>query len=237
MREKETLYTLLNKFDINLDKKQVDKLIYYMNAVLLENSKLNLTAITDKDEFILKHIIDSIVMINSKHITTGTSMIDIGTGAGFPGIPLKIVYPEINLVLVDSVEKKLKFISKTIDSMGIEAKLVHERAEKLGQDPNYREKHDIVISRAVAQLQVLGELCLPLVKIDGIMITSKGPKYHEEINIAHEAIEKLGGDADNLVIKNIDLCEIERYIINVRKISPTPKKYPRKPGVPNKNPL
>ncbi|MFZ7133499.1 MAG: 16S rRNA (guanine(527)-N(7))-methyltransferase RsmG, partial [Eubacteriales bacterium] len=236
MSEMNLLNTELKKVNIHLNDAQKNQLITYMYAVLRENTQMNLTAITNKNEFIIKHIIDSLVMLDAKYIFDGIQVIDIGTGAGFPGIPLKILYPNIHLTLLDSVEKKLKFISRGIDALGINVHMIHERAENLGKEKDHREKYDIVVSKAVANIQVLSELCLPLVKVGGIMVTSKGPKYHEEMMSANKAIITLGGDLDQIDLRKIDFGGIERYIIIINKKNFTPIRYPRKPGIPNKNP-
>lgn len=227
----------LEKYKLQYTEEQIKLLVNYMDAVLEMNKSINLTSITQEEEFINKHILDSLIMVKDKEIFHGIKLLDLGTGAGFPGVPLKIIYPQIELTLLDSVEKKLTFISRTISEMNIMAYIIHNRAEILGQDLEHRGKYDIVTSRAVANIQTLTELSLPLVKIGGTMIASKGPKYVDEISMSKNAITILGGDVDNISINQIDLEGMERYIISIKKIKSTPMKYPRKPNLPNKKPL
>jgi 16S rRNA (guanine527-N7)-methyltransferase len=196
-----------------------------------------LTSITEPEDFILKHIVDSLIMLSKDYVKEGIKVLDLGTGGGFPGIPLKILYPEIQITLVDSVGKKLKFIDDAARNLGIKVELVHERAEILGKNKKYREKYDIVISRAVANMQTLSELCLPLVKVDGLMIASKGPKYNEELDAAKNAMKILGGQVKSIEDCTIPIAELERHVIIIEKTNATPAAYPRKPGMPNKNPL
>ena len=208
-----------------------------MEILLEANKHINLTSITEPEDFILKHIVDSLIMLSKDYVKEGIKVLDLGTGGGFPGIPLKILYPEIQITLVDSVGKKLKFIDDAARNLGIKVELVHERAEILGKNKKYREKYDIVISRAVANMQTLSELCLPLVKVDGLMIASKGPKYNEELDAAKNAMKILGGQVKSIEDCTIPIAELERHVIIIEKTNATPAAYPRKPGMPNKNPL
>lgn len=237
MGEKNVLISTLNQLNIQIKDEQADALLSFMDILLEANKHINLTSITEPEDFILKHIVDSLIMLSRDYVKEGIKVLDLGTGGGFPGIPLKILYPEIQITLVDSVGKKLKFIDDAARNLGIKVELVHERAENLGKNKKYREKYDIVISRAVANMQTLSELCLPLVKVDGLMIASKGPKYNEELDAAKNAMKILGGQVKSIEDCTIPIAELERHVIIIEKTNATPAAYPRKPGMPNKNPL
>ena len=237
MGEKKLLVSTLNQLNIPIEDEQADALLSFMEILLEANKHINLTSITEPEDFILKHIVDSLIMLSKDYVKEGIKVLDLGTGGGFPGIPLKILYPEIQITLVDSVGKKLKFIDDAARNLGIKVELVHERAEILGKNKKYREKYDIVISRAVANMQTLSELCLPLVKVDGLMIASKGPKYNEELDAAKNAMKILGGQVKSIEDCTIPIAELERHVIIIEKTNATPAAYPRKPGMPNKNPL
>lgn len=237
MGEKNVLISTLNQLNIQIKDEQADALLSFMDILLEANKHINLTSITEPEDFILKHIVDSLIMLSKDYVKEGIKVLDLGTGGGFPGIPLKILYPEIQITLVDSVGKKLKFIDDAARNLGIKVELVHERAENLGKNKKYREKYDIVISRAVANMQTLSELCLPLVKVDGLMIASKGPKYNEELDTAKNAMKILGGQVKSIEDCTIPIAELERHVIIIEKTNATPAAYPRKPGMPNKNPL
>ncbi|WP_303863655.1 16S rRNA (guanine(527)-N(7))-methyltransferase RsmG [Alkalibaculum bacchi] len=237
MEEKKLLVSTLNQLNIPIEDEQADALLSFMEILLEANKHINLTSITEPEDFILKHIVDSLIMLSKDYVKEGIKVLDLGTGGGFPGIPLKILYPEIQITLVDSVGKKLKFIDDAARNLGIKVELVHERAEILGKNKKYREKYDIVISRAVANMQTLSELCLPLVKVDGLMIASKGPKYNEELDAAKNAMKILGGQVKSIEDCTIPIAELERHVIIIEKTNATPAAYPRKPGMPNKNPL
>lgn len=237
MEEKKLLVDCLNELNIEVEEIKIDKLIEFMEYLLEANKYINLTSITDKRDFVLKHIVDSLIMLDHDSVFDHIKVLDVGTGGGFPGIPLKILYPHIDITLMDSVGKKLKFIEQAAEKLKLQVNLVHERAENFGRNIKSREKYDIVISRAVANMQTLGELCLPLVKVGGIMIASKGPKCQEEIDLAKHAIEILGGKVISVSNIIIPIAQLERNIVKIKKIYLTPKEYPRKPGIPSKNPL
>lgn len=237
MEGKKLLTTCLGELNIEIEDVQIEQLLEFMEYLLETNKNINLTSITDRKDFILKHIVDSLVMLGKSDVFHSIEILDVGTGGGFPGIPLKILFPQIEISLMDSVEKKLKFIDKAVERLGIHINLIHDRAENLGRNINNREKYDIVISRAVANMQTLSEYCLPLVRIGGIMLASKGPKAQEEIALAQQAIKILGGKVQSVNHLTIPIALLERNIITIKKVHPTPKKYPRKPGIPNKNPL
>ena len=239
MEEEKFINILIKKAEkIGVDISIVKaKMFYsYMKIMLEWNEKINLTAITEENEIILKHFIDSISI--NEHIKNSNKIIDVGTGAGFPGIPLKIINDDIDFILMDSLNKRIKFLEEVKEKLELKKiELVHARAEELGKDIKYRAKADVAVSRAVSNLRVLVEYMLPLVKKDGICICMKGPKLLEEIEDAKNAIGKLGGKIEK--IENIMLPgnEIERNIVIIRKIEETPNKYPRKPGIPMKQPL
>lgn len=231
---KKLLLEELKKIGIDVKKKQLDLFYNYMRLLIEWNKKINLTAIKDEREIIIKHFVDSITV--SKYISEENVVMDMGTGAGFPGIPLKIVNKNAYFILVDSLNKRINFLNEVKNNLQLEKiNLIHSRAEDLAKKKEYREQIDIVVSRAVANMRVLVEYMLPFVKEGGLCICMKGPNAKEEINEAKKAIDILGGKLEK--IENIKLEENERNIILIRKIKPTPNKYPRKAGIPIKQPI
>lgn len=224
------------KKEENLTEKQVEMFNRYMEILLQWNQKINLTAITDRNEINIKHFVDSLTI--SKYIDKKAKVIDIGTGAGFPGIPLKIADENLNVTLVDSLAKRVSFLNEVINELNLkEINAIHSRAEDLAHDANYRESYDVAVSRAVAKLSTLLEYMLPFVKVGGICICMKGPKISEELENSQVAIKKLGGELekiDNFFLSN---TEYERNIIIIKKKYNTPKMYPRNAGIPGKCPL
>ena len=233
---KEKLNLYLKEINIKLDEKQIKQFYDYMNLLLEWNEKINLTAITEKNEIILKHFVDSLTI--SKHIKQGAYMIDVGTGAGFPGIPIKIARKDVEVVLMDSLNKRINFLNDVIEKLGLKKiETIHSRAEELGRNKNYREKFDVVTSRAVANLNTLSEYMLPFVKKGGVAICMKGSEVQEELEKAKKAISILGGtvgEVESFVLPNSD---ISRNVVMVKKVENTPAKYPRKAGTPAKEPL
>ena len=224
------------KIKVTLQEDQIKQLWEYMQLLLNWNSKINLTAITEPREIILKHFIDSFTI--SKYIAQKTSLIDVGTGAGFPGIPGKIIRPDIDIVLVDSLQKRINFLCETIEKLELgNIKAIHARIEEIGKDKKYREKFDYVTSRAVANLSVLAEYMLPLSKKCGKTICMKGSNVDEELNDAKCAINILGGNVEKIEKFLLPDSEIGRNIIIIDKIENTPNKYPRKAGTPSKQPI
>ena len=208
----------------------------YMKLLLEWNEKINLTAITEEDEIILKHFVDSLTI--SKYIKEGNSIVDVGTGAGFPGIPLKIARKDLKVTLVDSLNKRILFLNEVIEKLGLgDIETLHFRAEEFGQNKKYRESFDIATSRAVANLSTLVEYLLPLVKVGGICVCMKGSEIKEELENSKKAIEILGGEVEQVEEFYLPGTDIKRSIVIVKKISSTPKKYPRKPGTPAKEPI
>lgn len=225
-----------NEIGIVLDEEQMNQFYIYMKLLLEWNEKINLTAITQPEEIILKHFIDSMTI--AKKIGNNAKLIDVGTGAGFPGIPLKIIRPDIDVTLLDSLNKRILFLEAVMEQLGlIKIKAIHSRVEEFGRNKDYRENFDCATSRAVANLTTLVEYLIPLVKQQGICISMKGPNIEEEIQESKKAILVLGGKIEE--IKNFQLpkSDIDRNIVIIRKIKSTPLKYPRKPGMPSKEPI
>lgn len=238
--EKEIFYEELcenaKKINIMLNDKQLEKFYNYMNLLLEWNEKINLTSITDKKEIITKHFIDSATV--SKYIKDEAKIVDIGTGAGFPGIPLSIINDAFNITLVDSLNKRINFLNQVISKLELKkVKAIHARAEEIGKNKEYRENNDIAVSRAVAKLNVLIEYMLPLVNIEGKCICMKGSDCEEEIEQSKNAIKVLGGKIEKIEHFELPETDIKRTIVIIRKISKTPNKYPRKAGTPLKNPI
>ena len=225
-----------SKIDINLDNEICNKLYNYMNLLLEWNEKINLTAITDEKEIILKHFIDSFTI--NKFINSGDKMLDIGTGAGFPGLPIKIIRPEVDVFLMDSLNKRINFLNEVIESLQLKnIEAFHSRAEEMAKNNKFREKFDLVTSRAVAKLNILLEYMLPYTKVNGKCLCMKGPNIEEEIKEAEKALKILGGEIEKIEKIILPDSNIERKIIIIRKKSATPLKYPRKAGMPTKEPL
>lgn len=225
-------------FDIALSEEQVHQFIKYYELLVAWNSVMNLTAITEFEAVCTKHFIDSISLCKAVDCTKKSYVIDIGTGAGFPGIPLKIVFPNLKITLLDSLGKRVNFLNAVIAELGLqEIEAIHGRAEDFAKTGVLRETFDICVSRAVANLSTLSEYCLPYVKIGGYFISYKSENITEEIQLAKNAIEILGGK--QLVKKVFPLpnSDIYRSLLIIKKIQSTPKKYPRKAGLPSKEPL
>ncbi len=222
---------------LEFTEKQLEQFSLYFDLLIETNKVMNLTAITEPEEVAVKHIIDSLLAYDEK-IFPGKLLADVGTGAGFPGIPLKIYCPELKVVLLDSLAKRLKFLEAVIEQLGLQdISCVHLRAEDAGQNKDHREKYDLVTARAVARLSVLSEYCLPLVKVGGYFIAMKGSKFKEEISEGRTAVGILGGEIISAEEVKLPGLDDGRAIIRIRKIKKTPVKYPRKAGLPEKQPL
>lgn len=211
------------KYGLNLDKHIYDKLSIYCGFLIEYNKNVNLTAITDPVDILYKHFIDSIIMVKYVNIPQNACIIDVGTGAGFPSIPLKIYRPDINLTLLDSLNKRITFLQLLCEKIGIKAEFIHGRAEDFSKKPEYREKFDVSCARAVANMSLLSELCIPFVKVGGKFVSMKGP--NEDISLGFNAIKILGGNVSRET--NYSLENEERRIVQIEKISQTPTKYPR----------
>lgn len=264
----ERLKNYLSSYGINLSQKQIDQFLKYYEMLIETNKVMNLTAITDFDEVVIKHFIDSvsIVEVNSDLIQYSNkcnidnniedkdanyvddyntddsfnpfNIIDIGTGAGFPGIPLKIVFPKLKIVLMDSLNKRVKFLQNVIDELGLlDITAIHGRAEEMARKKEYRECFDLCVSRAVANLSTLSEYCLPFVKVDGKFISYKASDIEDEVKKAENAINTLSGNLTGVNKLLLPETDIERAFVIIEKIKKTPKVYPRKAGTASKNPL
>jgi len=233
---KEKMLELAKKIGIELTDEQVEQFWNYMNLLLEWNEKINLTTITDIDEIILKHFIDSMTVL--KYINKGEKIIDVGTGAGFPGIPIAIMMPDVEVTLLDSLNKRILFLNEVIEKLNLKnVKTVHGRAEDFGQNKLYREKYDKSISRAVANLTTLSEYLIPFIKVGGEAICMKGSDIDEEKENAMYAVKELGGKIISTEKFSLPDSDILRSIIIISKQKETPKRYPRKAGTPSKEPL
>lgn len=225
-----------DKIGVILDDRAIDRLDLYAEMLIETNKTLNLTAITDPTEIVYKHFIDSLSLLTCIDFQEGAKVIDVGTGAGFPGVVLLIARPDLKMTLLDGTNKRLVFIQNVLDALNLDADVVHMRAEIAGKDTKYREQFDIATARAVASLNVLGEYCMPFVKLGGIFAPMKSAKTDEEVKSAKGAIKLLGGRIDKINELNINNCG-ERYVIITKKISQTPSKYPRASAQISKKPL
>lgn len=221
---------------IMLKQEQIDKFYIYMQLLLEWNEKINLTAITKPKEIILKHFIDSITI--SKYLKENATLIDVGTGAGFPGIPIKIIRKDINITLLDSLNKRINFLKEVIEQLKLtNITAIHSRVEEFGKNKKYRETFDYATSRAVANLSTLSEYLMPLVKLGGKAISMKGSVIEAEVKDSKKAINILGGEIGKIEQFQLPKSDIDRNIVIINKIRNTPVKYPRKPGVPAKEPI
>lgn len=225
-------------FNVHISGRQVISLITYEKELLEWNQKFNLTAIRDVESIRTKHFLDSFSCVLAWKAAPPTRLIDVGTGAGFPGVPLKILYPHLKLTLVESVGKKAMFCQHIVRVLGLEhVDVVQARAEDLGQNANHREKYDWAVARAVANLNVLSEYLIPLVKVGGTMLAQKGESGPAEAQSAEQTMKLLGGKLKQLIPVNLPGVADDRYLILVDKVAATPPKYPRKPGIAAKQPL
>ena len=226
----------LKEFNIEISEEQIEKFNKYMSFLLEWNEKINLTAITQPEDVKLKHFIDSLTAL--KYIKDNDKIIDIGTGAGFPGIPIKIMRENTDITLLDSLNKRINFLNIVIENLKLKnIQALHGRAEEIARNKLYREKYDIAISRAVANLSTLSEYMLPFVRVGGKCICMKGANVNKELEEAQNAIKELGGEiekVDNFYLSNKDN---ERNIVVIKKVKETKSKYPRKAGTPSKEPL
>ena len=231
----EQVFKLLN---IDVTNEQLNKFAIFDDFLIDYNEKINLTRIVEPMEVAVKHFGDSLALLSQTTLFFGAKVIDVGAGAGFPGIPVAIMRPDLRITLVDSLRKRTIFLSELTERLSLNnVDVVWGRAEDIGQNTQYREKYDIVIARAVAPLNVLAELCLPLIRIGGFFIALKGPKVESEVSAAEKAIARLGGKIDSFDAVLLPLIDDSRSLVNVSKTSSTPGTYPRKAGVPERQPL
>lgn len=223
---------------VSLDEKQISQFIKYYEILVEWNSFMNLTGITEYEEVVQKHFIDSLAICKAIDLENVSTLIDIGTGAGFPGIPLKIAYPHLKVTLLDSLQKRIKFLNEVILQLELEeTETIHGRAENFAKPSVKRECYDVCVSRAVANLSSLSEYCLPYVKIEGYFIPYKSGKVDEELEESKKAIFLLGGKIEKEVKFLLPDSDISRSLIKIKKVSATPKKYPRKSGLAAKDPI
>lgn len=226
-----------DEIDIKLSDNQINQFYKYFEMIVEKNKVMNLTAITEFEDIVIKHFIDSILISKSIEMNEIHSLIDIGTGAGFPGIPLKIIYPNIDMVLMDSLNKRVKFLKEVCEELKLsKIDVIHSRAEDLAKNDEYREKFDLAVSRAVAYLSTLSEYCIPFVKVDGKFVSYKSDNVEDEINNSKNAVKILGASIDDIKYVNLD-NDTKRSFVIISKKKNTSKKYPRKAGMPSSSPL
>lgn len=226
----------LSDLNIDLTEKKIEQFLKYYEILVETNKVMNLTAITEFDEVIEKHFLDSLSLVRVFDLNRNVKILDLGTGAGFPGIPLKITFPEIDIVLADSLNKRVKFLNEVVETLQLkQVETVHGRAEELAKNKKYREQFDLCTSRAVANLSSLSEYCIPFVKEGGRFISYKSGEIEEEVDQAKRAIHVLGGKLDQ--VYKFDLHEQKRSFVIIEKVKKTPAVYPRKAGTPTKEPL
>ncbi len=225
----EKIVSFCESFGLTLDQAAIDRLNTYGNMLVEWNEKMNLTAITEPEEVLYKHFLDCLLFFKSVDVPHGAKVIDVGTGAGFPGMVLKIARPDIELTLMDGLNKRLTFLSAVLDSLGLQAQTIHMRADDGGKNSAYREQYDIACARAVANLPVLCEYCIPFVKVGGRFVAMKGSAANEELAAATNAYKILGCEKPSIICENLRENEARAFIIS-KKVSQTPPKYPRMGG-------
>lgn len=234
----EALRKAANECQIELTEAQMAAYAHYYHLLIEWNEKINLTAITEPEAVAVKHIIDSLSCFDPNIIKPGARLIDVGTGAGFPGLPLKIFQDDLQLTLLDSLNKRVKFLTQVAQDLQLgQVDVIHSRAEDGAREKKHRETYDIAVSRAVARLNVLNELCLPFVRIGGYFIALKGAQYQAEVEEAKKSIAVLGGNLEKIMPVKLPGLEDVRAVIYIKKVKKTPLSYPRKPGTPEKSPL
>lgn len=232
------LKTAAAEYGLNLTESQISGFNRYYELLVEWNKKINLTAITEPKDVAIKHMIDSLSCYRDELFYENASLIDVGTGAGFPGLPLKIFCPSLKLTLLDSLNKRVKFLQLVVDELGLkDVEVIHARSEEAARNGNYREKFDIATARAVARLPIICEYCLPFVKTGGVFIALKGRQYEDETEEARKAIKILGGEIERTVPIKLPEIDDKRAVIYIKKIKSTPKAYPRKAGTPERNPI
>ena len=234
--------TLLEKgceqLGLTVNEQQKKQFVRFYEYLTEKNKVMNLTGITEFEEVLVKHFLDSLTCVKALDMTKVKKVIDIGTGAGFPGVPLKIMFPEITFTLLDSLRKRVNFLEETFDLTGLtKIEAIHGRAEEFARNKNYREKYDVCVSRAVSNLATLSEYCLPYIRKGGYFVSYKSGKVQEETEQAAKAVKILGGEIKDIIYFQLPDSEIERSLVVIEKIKNTPQKYPRKAGTPAKEPL
>ncbi len=234
----ETFEKDMQAFGVTLTESQVEQFLRYYELLVEWNQVMNLTAITEYDEVMKKHFVDSASLIKAFDVSRPLSVIDVGTGAGFPGLALKIAFPELQVTLLDSLNKRIAFLNAVIEDLGLTGvETIHGRAEDYAKPGKLREKFDLCVSRAVANLSTLSEYCLPYVKVGGYFIPYKSEKLTQEITDASRALQILGGKVEKQVAFELPDTDIYRNLVVIKKEKPTPGKYPRKAGLPSKEPI
>lgn len=238
MNKEELLRVSAASMGVELNDTQVQQFIKYYEILVEWNSFMNLTGITEYEEVVQKHFVDSLALCKAMDVHSVSSLIDIGTGAGFPGIPLKIAYPHLKVTLLDSLQKRIKFLNEVVMQLGLEeVETIHGRAEDFAKPSMKRESYDVCVSRAVANLASLSEYCLPYVNLGGYFVPYKSGKVEDELETSKKAVFLLGGKIEEEVKFDLPDSDISRSLIRIKKVSATPKKYPRKSGMATKEPL
>lgn len=238
MNKEELLRVSAASMGVELNDTQVQQFIKYYEILVEWNSFMNLTGITEYEEVVQKHFVDSLALCKAMDVHSVSSLIDIGTGAGFPGIPLKIAYPHLKVTLLDSLQKRIKFLNEVVMQLGLEeVETIHGRAEDFAKPSMKRESYDVCVSRAVANLTSLSEYCLPYVNLGGYFVPYKSGKVEDELETSKKAVFLLGGKIEEEVKFDLPDSDISRSLIKIKKVSATPKKYPRKSGMATKEPL
>lgn len=226
------------ELSISLNEKQIQQFLDYYEFLVERNKYVNLTSITEYEDVMKKHFLDSLSVVKAIDLNQIRNMIDIGTGGGFPGIPLKIFSPDLEVTLLDSLAKRITFLNETASLLKLEKlETIHGRAEDFAKNKDYREQYDLCVSRAVANLATLSEYCLPYVKKGGYFVSYKSGKVQEELEQSQNAIKLLGGSVENIVYFQLPDSDMERSLVVIKKVKNTPGKYPRKAGLPSKEPL
>ena len=229
---------VISLLNLEVDERQVEQLILFDEFLLNYNEKMNLTRIVDPLEVAVKHFADSLTVLSYFQLGRNSKVIDIGAGAGFPGIPLAIVRPDLNMTLLDSLRKRTVYLKELVEHLNLKnVKVVWGRAEDLGHDVDYRERHEVAVARAVAPLNVLAELCLPLIKVGGTFIALKGPKAETEVSNAETAFQLVGGQLISVIPVILPILDDHRCLVHVLKKTFTSRSYPRKAGIPERQPL
>lgn len=228
----------MDALGVFLTEKQIDQFMKYYELLIEKNKVMNLTAITEYEDVLKKHFVDSVSIVKAMDLSCGMSVIDVGTGAGFPGLALKLAFPELKVTLLDSLNKRIQFLNEVIEKIGVDGvETIHGRAEDFAKPGKLREKYDLCVSRAVANLSTLCEYCLPFVKVGGFFISYKSEKISEELAEAKKAVSVLGGNVEKQVEFMLPDTDSYRNLVLIRKEKETPTKYPRKAGLPGKEPL